>query len=78
MFSYLNSYCVKISSPLVIATAPVLEALTSPSGVKVTINLSISLLKAVTWITKEFFDLSNTKELYFFTSFLGFFSIFFG
>jgi len=48
MFSYLNSYCVKISSPLVIATAPVLEALTSPSGVKVTINLSISLLKAVT------------------------------
>ena len=50
--------------------------LTNPSGPSVSISLSISLLKAVTWITKEFFDLSNTKELYFLHAFWAF-SLFF-
>ena len=54
------------------ATAPVLETLASPMGFKFSINLSISLLNAVTWITKDFFDLSITIELYFLHTFFAF------
>ena len=39
---------IHISEPLVMATAPVLDALTKPSGPNASINLSISLLNAVT------------------------------
>ena len=52
------------------ATAPVLDMLTNPSGPSVSISLSTSLLNAVTWITKELFDLSNIIELYFLQTFL--------
>ena len=58
------------------ATAPVLDMLTNPSGPSVSISLSTSLLNAVTWITKELFDLSNIIELYFLQTFLAF-SLFF-
>ena len=57
---------MNISEPLVIATAPVLDTLISPSFFKFFVIKSISLLKAVICITYDFFVLSNITGLYFF------------
>ena len=64
---------MKVSAPLVIATAPVLETLIRPNFFKFFDILSISLLRAVICITHDLFVLSNITALYFLQAFKALF-----